>query len=650
MLFWFLMMAGLSTGFPSQAPLVTPAMTLMMPQSSVNLSQEALKTESIDSPSDSKSQGHSRLNDKNGIQWQPWQDDLFTRAKAENKLVILDLEAVWCHWCHVMEQETYSQPDIIREIGDHYIAVRVDQDARPDLSTRYQDYGWPATIIFAPDGTELSKNAGFIPADEFGPLLSDLRKNPIPQNTKPVLTSIITSPYLASNTRETLQGLFQKQYDSVYGAWGKGRHKFLDWDSMDYAMALAKTGNDQAKTMALKTLDGQRNLLDPAWGGMYQYSTHGDWAHPHFEKIMSVQAENLRVYAQAYAEWKRPEDLKTAQALYGFLTRFLRDPETGAFYTSMDADLIQGEHSDSYFKLSDSERVKLGIPRIDTHQYARENGWVINALCSLYEATGEKDPLNDAVVAAHWVLENRGNPNGSFRHDAIDTAGPYLGDSIAMGRALVSLYRVTGDRTWLTHAEKTANAIHETFTLGDARQGYASTPSGTLKQGTLAPSANRDENVIALRFLNQLYHVTGKPLYKQMSETAMTYLASPGVAEEPFAGSTLIADFEMTQAPLHMTIVGHKDDPASQQLFEAALRYPSIYKRVDWWDKREGSLPNPDVDYPELKKPAAFICTDKRCSLPIFEAEKLPAKVDRVLGITMPDAMPEMPLSGERAE
>ena len=90
------------------------------------------------------------------LKWSDWSDDLFARATAEKRFVILDLEAVWCHWCHVMEKTTYSDPKVIDLLASHYIPVRVDQDANPDLSSRYGDWGWPATIVFGPDGTELA--------------------------------------------------------------------------------------------------------------------------------------------------------------------------------------------------------------------------------------------------------------------------------------------------------------------------------------------------------------------------------------------------------------------------------------------------------------------------------------------------------------
>src|SRR5580700_6537061 len=105
------------------------------------------------------------------IAWTGWSDDLFARAQREHKFVLLDLEAVWCHWCHVMDATTYRDPRVSALIAQHYIAVRVDQDARPDLSARYEDYGWPATVIYAPDGTEIVKKQGYIEPDGMSRLL-----------------------------------------------------------------------------------------------------------------------------------------------------------------------------------------------------------------------------------------------------------------------------------------------------------------------------------------------------------------------------------------------------------------------------------------------------------------------------------------------
>jgi uncharacterized protein YyaL (SSP411 family) len=118
-----------------------------------------------------------------------------------------------------------------------------------------------------------------------------------------------------------------------------------------------------------------------------------------------------------------------------------------------------------------------------------------------------------------------------------------------------------------------------------------------------------------------------------MTDQAMRYLAAPEIAGRLPAASVLLVDYEVVRPPLHLTVVGPKDDPDAQALFQSALRYPASYKRLEWWDAREGALPNPDVQYPQLKEPAAFICTQRACSPPIFKPEDLAAKVDRLSGV-----------------
>ena len=183
---------------------------------------------------------------------------------------------------------------------------------------------------------------------------------------------------------------------------------------------------------------------------------------PHYEKLLQFQAENLRIYSLAYARWGDPQYLDDARQIRRYLQDFLTSPE-GVFYTSQDADLVPGEHSEGYFALSDQERRQQGIPRVDTHVYSRENGWAIQALATLYAVTGEPETLRDAVVAADWIIKHRSLPGGGFSHDEKDGAGPYLGDTLFMGNAFLTLYAATGDRLWLERARSAANYIDAHF-------------------------------------------------------------------------------------------------------------------------------------------------------------------------------------------
>jgi uncharacterized protein YyaL (SSP411 family) len=117
--------------------------------------------------------------------------------------------------------------------------------------------------------------------------------------------------------------------------------------------------------------------------------------------------------------------------------------------------------------------------------------------------------------------------------------------------------------------------------------------------------------------------------FRKTAEEAMRYAVTPKIASQYSAAPALLADMELASPPVHLTI-GHKDDPEARQLFQTAIQFPSGYKRVEWWDKREGRLPNADVEYPELKHAAAFVCTERSCSSPILKAEQLLAKAERL--------------------
>ena len=561
----------------------------------------------------------------NLISWEPWSDGVFERAKRENKFVILDMEAVWCHWCHVMDEKTYANPDVAKLMGERYIAVKVDQDSNPDLSRRYENYGWPATIVFDGTGQEIVKRRGYLPPERMISMLKAIIDDPSPilySDSKPV-TEFADKPLLEDKLRMVLQKRFTETSDQKIGGLVQAQ-KFLDRDLVEYAMLRGAQGDKQALKIARVNLDNATRIIDPVWGGAYQYSTDGDWAHPHFEKIMEIQAGYLRMYAQAYARYHDPAYLKAALDIQRYIRDFLTSPD-GAFYTSQDADLVKGQHGGEYFSLSDKERRKLGMPAIDKHIYARENGWMIYALTLLYSATGDQAHLDAALKATDWVVKHRGLAGGGFSHGETDKGGPYLDDTLAMARAFLSLYTVTADKQWLGRAEQAAAFIETHF---KASAGYL---TSEYKGGILKPQHNVDENIAMARFANLLVYHTGQQDYRKTADHAMRYLVTEDVAlfRRTEAG-ILIADIELKSEPPHITIVGHKDDPEAQALFQSALAYPGIYRRVEWWDKREGELPNPDVQYPQLSRAAAFACSNNTCSLPVFKTTEIAAMVNRL--------------------
>lgn len=560
-----------------------------------------------------------------GVKWGAWSNDLFKKATEQKKLVILDLEAVWCHWCHVMEEKTYHHAEVVKLIEKHFIAVKVDQDNRPDISKRYEDWGWPATIFFDSAGHEISKHQGYIAPEEMLPLLQKIIANPKPEQ-KTATMKASSAQSLDADSREKLSKLHYEQYDTKNKGFGFV-HKYLFGDSDELTMRRAWRGDKEDYARGKETLTAALAILDPVWGGAYQYSVK-TWDRPHFEKIARTQQKNLFLYSLGYSLYKEPKFLEAADGIYKYLTTFLQD-KNGGFYTSQDADLVRGQHSGDYFKLGDKERRAKGIPIIDKHQYARENGWFIAALCAYYGLNGKQPVLDNAIRATNWVMKNRALPKGGFRHDAKDAAGPYLGDTLEMGRAFLALYQVTADRKWLKHAEDAADFIAANFThsVDGTSMGYRTVKAAF--NDTLPPQPMRDENIRVARWVNLLSHYTGNKEHRAMAEQAMRFLTVPEIAEEKPTGGVLLADMELSETPVHLTVVGAKSDPDAKKLFWSAIEYPMSYKRIEWFDPKEGALPNPQT-FPEVKTATLFGFPKGAISKPIATAEEVTTRVDEL--------------------
>ncbi len=459
------------------------------------------------------------------IKWQQFDAKSFNQASKENKYILLDLVAVWCHWCHVMEEKTYGDSRVQKLISQHFVPVQADHDLRPDLAERYREWGWPATIILTADGTEVVKRAGYINPQNMLKLLQAVVDDPSPETTTLSLPkSLSTTPLLSNAGIKALEQNHLDAYDSKKGGLKLGQ-KFLDAESVEWDLWLTQKGDQAAKKRVLQTLKAATKLIDPEFGGAYQYSTYGDWKHPHYEKIMLTQHKYLRTYSQACRQLKKDEYCQAAKQVADYLLTFLFSKKTGAFYTSQDADLKQGKKAHDYFLLKRKQRFTLGVPRIDTHHYASHNGRAIEGLAMLYQATHEKRYLDAAQKATQWAIKNRRYYGGGFRHSALDAAGPYLADSLYMGKAFLKLYEVTKDKKYLQLSTKTAQFIANQF----------KNPQGGLLSAVdnntpAKPLPQLDQNIDAARFLLNLYRLTSNKAHKDLAEHAMKLLATEKIA------------------------------------------------------------------------------------------------------------------------
>ena len=562
------------------------------------------------------------------LPWQKWSPALFDRAAREDKYILLHMAAVWCHWCHVMEGTTYRDPAIQKAILARFIPVRVDQDADPELSYRYEQWGWPATIMLDKDGNEIFKRRGYIRPERFQKLLVAVIEDPSALPSYTVGATVDPNAVgLSDARRKKTEGLLLTAYDREHGGFGKTQ-RFIHGDTLEWVLErsrplLRNTDVETWQDVAPRTLASARRIIDPVWGGMFQYSDKADWSSPHFEKLINVQRDAMRAYVLAWQIRHDAADLEAAKDIGRWLMGFMRS-DSGAFYTSQDADVSHGEHGDAFYAKSDAERRAGPQPPIDKNFYARENGWAITSLAALYDVTADKALLDAATKAFDWVLAQRRAPNGGFGHARAADDDTHLGDTLAMAEAAMALYRSTAERRYLALASEFAEVIARDHR--DATGFMVRKPEPGAKGVLAKPVKQVDENVAATRLFNLLARNTSRTNFRALAEHGMHYLIA--LAEDDLVvPGALLADRELAREPAHVTIVGAKDDPAAQALYASARQYPTRYLRIEWLDRREGPLPAADVEYPELPEAAAFACANGACSLPVFS----PAGIARIV-------------------
>ncbi len=574
------------------------------------------------------------------IEWAPWQRATFERARAENRIILVNVVATWCHWCHVMEETTYRDPAVAELLATHFVVVRVDSDARPDVAERYREWGWPATAFLSPDARPVLELRGYRNPQAFAAILralvADRDAGTLARRTEPA------PPRPASElapVRRLVTAQLDRFFEPELGGWGT-RQRYPWPAPVEHAFFRARVHDEVAwRERALLTLESSRALVDPVWGGMYQYSL-GDWKHPHYEKITAIQAGAIATYAIAARVTGDDRWLAPARAVTTYMRDHMR-VEGGGFAASQDADLRRPHASPvlgaEYYALGDAERRALGIPRIDRAVYADLNGLVIDALCELYVATLDPEVLALAVAAARHVLAEHGTQSGLFTHAANDDPRGvlYLRDQAAMGRALLQLYRVTGEREWLAHAERVGKAVLDRFEDRE-HGGFFAQTEDPQAVGALAQRRKPHEEIgLAARFLLRLHrHLDGDGAiatpYASAAERALAAVGDPSLVEPEgrVVGTYLLALEEALAPVVDVTVVGDATDARTQALWGAALR---------WYEPRavlEASAPG--ERYPDRGAPAVYLCTPSACSSPIVDASAFAKTADAFVATSVP--------------
>lgn len=489
--------------------------------------------------------------------WEAYGPEAFARAKREGRYVLIDGAAEWCHWCHVMDETTYRDPEVGRILHERFVTIRVDVDARPDLEERWSDWGWPATILLGPDAEEVGKYRGYLPPDKFLELLR--RVDALAKEKRESATLVVDPPATPATLPWVSASVLQRMdatYDAREGSWGAFQ-KVPIGANLEVEVRRVARGDQAARERVVFTLAHQHPIHDPVWGGVYQYSAASHWNAQHFEKLMPLQAANLEAYARAWALTKDARVLAEAQGIARYMETFLGAPD-GTFYTNQDADV--GAHDRSipfvdghvYYARDDAGRRALGIPWVDTHVYSQDNGLAIAALLSLHEVTGEPEPLARARKATDVLLGSHVREGGTVWREASHRSGSrYLGDAAALGRALALLAQRTGD----AHYRDTALRVGERL-LKD----FGSPEGGALFESTLDSDAvgvfaRRErpfaQNVAAARFLASLHALTGDGTWRDRGREVLAGISTArGIASQGrMVGEYLLAADELGVIP-----------------------------------------------------------------------------------------------------
>ena len=321
------------------------------------------------------------------INWQEWGEAAFATARAEGKPILLDVGAVWCHWCHVIDRESYENPELAAIINEHYVPVKVDRDERPDVDSRYQaavsamtgQGGWPLTAFLTPEGKPFFGGTYFPPEDAMGRpgfrriLLGvaeafRARREEVDKTAKAIEEAVSQAEAFKGARADfdpaavdAMVGAIVRMFDLRNGGFGQSP-KFPHAAAIDLLLERYQSTKEPALlTVVEKTLEkmAQGGVYDQLAGGFHRYSVDERWLVPHFEKMSYDNSELLKNYLHGYQVTDRPLFRETAEGIIAWTNEVLSDQKNGGFFGSQDADQTLDDDGDYFTWTVDEVRAAL---------------------------------------------------------------------------------------------------------------------------------------------------------------------------------------------------------------------------------------------------------------------------------------------------
>lgn len=563
------------------------------------------------------------------INWRPWGEGAFEEAQREDKLILLSISAVWCHWCHVMDEESYSTKKIINLLNQDFIPIRVDNDRHPDVNRRYNLGGWPTTAVLTPEG-DLLQGGTYIPPDDLYTFLQEIHKlykknrdsiqeklkkiNTQQNQIKPVKEQDLNKQIIFS-----IQSQILENYDQQYAGFGD-QPKFPHFAALDFLLdeySLSK--DDYLEEILEKTLINmaEGGMYDHEMGGFFRYSTTRDWSIPHYEKMLEDNVKFLNIYLKAYQIFHTSVFREIALDIIKYLTDWLIDHENNLFYGSQDAD-------EAYYQMTRKERNSVKAPFIDQTFYINWNGLAFSAFLRAYAVLDLVECRDIALKGIEFLLEHCFDSDLGMYHYYLDGQrhNPnLLEDQWAMATALLDAYQLTQTKRYLETAEKLTTIILERFYDHGEGGFFIDRPQSPALQRVNFPEKSLPLNSCLALLLLRLEVLTSKQKYRDLALKTLRLAANNYQDYGIFAATFAQAVSATIHGFTHITIIGDLAKSNVEKIYEKSIKIYSPHKIVEKL--------HPTKDEKRIKalgynlNDQAYICKGKRCYPPVKDAEKI---------------------------
>jgi len=576
-----------------------------------------------------------RPNRASEIQWRTWGDAAFGEARDQNKPVLLAISAVWCHWCHVMDETSYSTADIIRVINEKYVPVRVDNDERPDVNRRYNMGGWPSTVFLTPEG-EIIHGGTYVPPEQMWQALNGVdevwstKREEITQRVAELRAQEAEarkpkSGDLSLDIVDTVGALVRGQYDPQFGGFGRSP-KFPQVRLLGFLLdEYRRHGYPDVAHMLHKTLGAMAasGMHDKIEGGFFRYATTREWEIPHYEKMLEDNAELLAVYAEAHRTFPEAGYDRVVRDVVRWMDTVLWRDDVKAFAGSQDADEV-------YYELDGVDRAKHGAPYVDATFYTSWNALAISAYLAAADVLNDPRLRERGLEVLRTIASTMWDPEeglAHFDHGEGPKVRDLLGDLAAVLTAQLDAYETGDHPIGIVGAQRVATQMRER--LEDAEQGGFFDAPERAEPGRVALRERPiEDNAMAAEALMRLAALTGDEHWRETAVRALRSFVGTYRGWGQFASSYANAIARALTEPLAITVVGPKDDATATALWSTARYNDDPARSIQRIVPDEDGARLERLGFPP-DRTAAYVCIGTSCSAPLTDERSLRSELER---------------------